>query len=119
MKQENNTATDTKNRIDRIEKQLAELKKKKKRGGLYVKQPEFENEFFFVENGFANVKRFIGKPRRKLATRIDGSKYVDTNFGYHFGTYPIFSEKINVDNLEECCKELIDWIRAERLKEES
>ena len=112
-------ATDIKKRIERLEKQLAELKEKEKKGGLYVKQPEFENEFFFVENGFANVKRFIGRPRRKLATRIDGSKYVDTNSGCHFGTYPIFSEKFNVDNLEECCKELIDWIRAERLKEES
>ena len=110
-------ATDIKKRIERLEKQLAELKEKEKKGGLYVKQPEFENDFFFVENGFANVKRFIGKPRRKLATRIDGSKYVDTNSGCHFGTYPIFSEKFNVDKLEECCKELIDWIRAERLNE--
>ena len=110
-------ATDIKKRIERLEKQLAELKEKEKKGGLYVKQPEFENEFFFVENGFANVKRFIGKPRRRLATRVDGSKYVDTNSGCHFGTYPIFSEKFNVDKLEECCKELIDWIRAERLNE--
>ena len=84
---------------------------------MYVKHPEFENDFFFVENGFANVKRFIGKPRRQLATRVDGSKYVNTNFGYRFGTYPIFSEQFNVDNLEECCKELVDWIRAERLNE--
>ena len=112
-------ATDIKKRIDRLEKQLAELKEKEKKGGLYVKQPEFENEFFFVENGFANVKRFIGKPRRQLATRIDGSKFVSTNFGYHFGTYPIFSENFNVEKLEECFKELVDWIRAERLKEES
>ena len=110
-------ATDIKKRIERLEKQLAELKEKEKKGGLYVKQPEFENDFFFVENGVANVKRFIGNPRRKLATRIDGSKYVDTNSGCHFGTYPIFSEKFNVDNLEECCKELVDWIRAERLNE--
>ena len=110
-------ATDIKKRIERLEKQLAELKEKETKGGLYVKQLEFENEFFFVENGFANVKRFIGKPRRQLATRVDGSKYVDTNSGCHFGTYPIFSEKFNVDNLEECCKELIDWIRAERLNE--
>ena len=112
-------ATDIKKRIERLEKQLAELKEKEKKGGLYVKQPEFENEFFFVENGFANVKRFIGKPRRQLATRIDGSKFVSTNFGYHFGTYPIFSENFNVEKLEECFKELVDWIRAERLKEES
>ena len=111
-------ATDIKKRIERLEKQLAELKEKEKKGGLYVKQPEFENDFFFVENGFANVKRFIGKPRRKLATRIDGSKYVDTNSGCRFGTYPIFSEKFNVDKLEECCKELVDWIRSEWLKEE-
>ena len=112
-------ATDIKKRIERLEKQLAELKEKEKKDGLYVKQPEFENEFFFVENGFANVKRFIGKPRRQLATRIDGSKFVSTNFGYHFGTYPIFSENFNVEKLEECFKELVDWIRAERLKEES
>lgn len=112
-------ATDIKKRIERLEKQLAELKEKEKKGGLYVKQPEFENEFFFVEDGFANVKRFIGKPRRQLATRIDGSKFVITNFGYHFGTYPIFSENFNVEKLEECFKELVDWIRAERLKEES
>ena len=112
-------STDIKKRIERLEKQLAELKEKEKKGGLYVKQPEFENEFFFVENGFANVKRFIGKPRRQLATRIDGSKFVSTNFGYHFGTYPIFSENFNVEKLEECFKELVDWIRAERLKEES
>ena len=112
-------ATDIKKRIERLEKQLAELKEKEKKGGLYVKQPEFENEFFFVEDGFANVKRFIGKPRRQLATRIDGSKFVSTNFGYHFGTYPIFSENFNVEKLEECFKELVDWIRAERLKEES
>ena len=110
-------STDIKKRIERLEKQLAELKEKEKKGGLYVKQPEFENEFFFVENGFANVKRFIGKPRRQLATRVDGSKYVDTNSGCHFGTYPIFSEKFNVDNLEECCKELIDWIRDKMLNE--
>ena len=110
-------ATDIKKRIERLEKQLAELKEKEKKGGLYVKQPEFENDFFFVENGFANVKRFIGKPRRQLATRVDGSEYVDTNSGCHSGTYPIFSEKFNVDKLEECCKELIDWIRAERLNE--
>ena len=112
-------ATDIKKRIERLEKQLAELKEKEKKGGLYVKQPEFENDFFFVENGFANVKRFIGNPRRKLATRIDGSKYVDTNFGYRFGTYPIFSENFNGEKLEECFKELVDWIRAKRLKEES
>ena len=112
-------ATDIKKRIERLEKQLADLKEKEKKGGLYVKQPEFENEFFFVEDGFANVKRFIGKPRRQLATRIDGSKFVSTNFGYHFGTYPIFSENFNVEKLEECFKELVDWIRAERLKEES
>ena len=112
-------STDIKKRIERLEKQLAELKEKEKKGGLYVKQPEFENDFFFVENGFANVKRFIGKPRRQLATRIDGSKFVSTNFGYHFGTYPIFSENFNVEKLEECFKELVDWIRAERLKEES
>ena len=110
-------ATDIKKRIERLEKQLAELKEKEKKGGLYVKQPEFENEFFFVEDGFANVKRFIGKPRRQLATRIDGSKFVSTNFGYHFGTYPIFSENFNVEKLEECFKELVDWIRAERLNE--
>ena len=110
-------ATDIKKRIERLEKQLAELKEKEKKGGLYVKQPEFENDFFFVENGFANVKRFIGNPRRKLATRIDGSKYVDTNFGYRFGTYPVLSEQYNVNKLEECCKELVDWIRAERLNE--
>ena len=110
-------ATDIKKRIEQLEKQLAELKEKEKRGGLYVKQPEFENEFFFVEDGFANVKRFIGKPRRQLATRIDGSKFVSTNFGYHFGTYPIFSENFNVEKLEECFKELVDWIRAERLNE--
>ena len=112
-------STDIKKRIEHLEKQLAELKEKEKKGGLYVKQPEFENEFFFVEDGFANVKRFIGKPRRQLATRIDGSKFVSTNFGYHFGTYPIFSENFNVEKLEECFKELVDWIRAERLKEES
>ena len=112
-------STDIKKRIEQLEKQLAELKEKEKKGGLYVKQPEFENEFFFVEDGFANVKRFIGKPRRQLATRIDGSKFVSTNFGYHFGTYPIFSENFNVEKLEECFKELVDWIRAERLKEES
>ena len=110
-------ATDIKKRIERLEKQLEELKEKEKKGGLYVKQPEFENEFFFVENGFANVKRFIGKPRRQISTRIDGSKFVDTNFGYRFGTYPIFSEKTNVDKIEECCKELVDWIRAKRLNE--
>ena len=110
-------STDIKKRIEQLEKQLAELKEKEKRGGLYVKQPEFENEFFFVEDGFANVKRFIGKPRRQLATRIDGSKFVSTNFGYHFGTYPIFSENFNVEKLEECFKELVDWIRAERLNE--
>ena len=112
-------STDIKKRIEQLEKQLAELKEKEKKGGLYVKQPEFENEFFFVEDGFANAKRFIGKPRRQLATRIDGSKFVSTNFGYHFGTYPIFSENFNVEKLEECFKELVDWIRAERLKEES
>ena len=112
-------STDIKKRIEQLEKQLAELKEKEKKGGLYVKQPEFENEFFFVEDGFANVKRFIGKPRRQLATRIDGSKFVSTNFGYHFGTYPIFSENFNVEKLEECFKELVDWIMAERLKEES
>ena len=112
-------STDIKKRIEQLEKQLAELKEKEKKGGLYVKQPEFENEFFFVEDGFANVKRFIGKPRRQLATRIDGSKFVSTNFGYHFGTYPIFSENFNVEKIEECFKELVDWIRAERLKEES
>ena len=112
-------STDIKKRIEQLEKQLAELKEKEKKGGLYVKQPEFENEFFFVEDGFANVKRFIGKPRRQLATRIDGSKFVSTNFGYHFVKYPIFSENFNVEKLEECFKELVDWIRAERLKEES
>ena len=117
MKWEDNMSTDIKKRIEQLEKQLAELKEKEKKGGLYVKKPEFENEFFFVEDGFANVKRFIGKPRRQLETRIDGSQFVSTNFGYHFGTYPIFSENFNVEKLEECFKELVDWIRAERLKE--
>ena len=92
-------STDIKKRIERLEKQLAELKEKEKKGGLYVKQPEFENDFFFVENGFANVKRFIGNPRRK------------------FGPYSVLSEQFNVDKFEECCKEFVDWIRAERLNE--
>ena len=112
-------ATDIKKRIERLEKQLADLKEKEKKGRLYLKQPEFENAFFFVEDGFANVKYFIGSPRRQLATRIDGSQFVSTNSGHRFGTYSVLSEQFNVDKLEECCKELVDWIRAERLKEES
>ena len=110
-------ATDIKKRIERLEKQLADLKEKEKNGRLYVKQPEFENAIFFVEDGFANVKQFIGNPRRQIATRIDGSQFVSTNSGHRFGTYPVLAEQFNVDKFEECCKELVDWIRAERLNE--
>jgi hypothetical protein len=111
-------ATDIKKRIERLEKQLADLKEKEKKGRLYVKQPEFENAIFFVEDGFANVKQFMGNPRRQLATRIDGSQFVSTNSGHRFGTYPVLAEEFNVDKLEQCCNELVAWIKAERLKEE-
>ena len=62
--------------------------------GEQLKQPEFENDYFFIEDGVFGIKCRPGKPRRKLYTSShDGSSRVETAHCYNL--------KMNKSNAEE------------------
>ena len=79
-------------KIARMKRELKLLEAQER--GEQLKQPEFENDYFFVEDGVFGIKCRPGQPRRKLYTSShDGSSRVETAHCYNM--------KMDKSNAEE------------------